>query len=257
KDRILEIYLNEIFLGQRAYGFAAAAQTYFGRPLDKLTLAEHAMLAGLPQNPYYANPVANLKRATQRQRVVLQRMRDTGVITDAQLAAARAQKRAIRQSGPRTLHAAHVAEMARLAVVERFGTEAYSKGLRVTTSLVAADQRAAHQAVQRGVLAFDRRGLWRGPEDHEALPAGKAVDLERAAAEALRNHRDDDTLRVGIVLDASLEQVRVQLASGERIAVQGAGLRWAQRGLLAKAKAPLKITRGAIVRVVATGSRKD
>lgn len=257
KDRILEIYLNEIFLGQRAYGFAAAAKTYFGKPLDQLTLAENAMLAGLPQNPYYANPVANFQRATQRQRVVLERMRETGVITEQQLAAARAEKLVIRTPGLRSVHAAHVAEMARRAVVERFGTEAYSSGLRVTTSLVAADQRAAHAAVQRGVLAFERRGAWRGPEDTESLPAGTGAELERAAAEALKDHRDDETLRVGIVLDANPKAVQVQLATGERVTLQGEGLRWAQRGLDPKAKAPLKLARGAIVRVVSTGKAKD
>jgi penicillin-binding protein 1A len=257
KDRILEIYLNEIFLGQRAYGFAAASQTYFGKPLDKLSLAETAMLAGLPQNPYYANPVANFERATQRQRVVLERMRATDAINDKQLAAARAEKLVLRTPGTRSVHAAHVAEMARRAVVERFGTEAYSNGLRVTTSLRAADQRAAHTAVQRGVLAFDRRGPWRGPEDIESLPSGSGAELERAAAEALKDHRDDETLRVGIVLAADPKALQVQLASGERITVQGEGLRWAQRALDPKAKAPLKITRGAIVRVVATGKTKD
>ncbi len=257
KDRILEIYLNEIFLGQRAYGFAAASQIYFGKPLDKLSLAETAMLAGLPQNPYYANPVANFQRATQRQRVVLERMHVTGVINDKQLAAARAEKLTIRTPGLRSVHAAHVAEMARQAVVERFGTESYSKGLRVTTSLVAADQRAAHAAVQRGVLAFERRGAWRGPEDTETLPSGNGAELERAAAEALKDHRDDETLRVGIVLDANPKALQVQLASGERITVQGEGLRWAQRGLSPQAKAPLKIARGAVVRVVSTGKTKD
>ncbi len=253
KDRILEIYLNEIFLGQRAYGFAAASKTYFGKPLDQLSLAETAMLAGLPQNPYYANPVANLERATRRQRVVLERMRAVGAIDDAQLAAARAEKLVIRPPGQQRVHAAHVAEMARLAVVERFGAEAYSHGLRVTTSLRAADQRAAHAAVQRGVLAFDRRGAWRGPEDLEALPEGDGPEVERAAAQALKDHRDDETLRVGIVLAASPQALQVQLTSGERVAVQGAGLRWAQHGLGAKAKAPLKIQRGAIVRVVRSG----
>jgi penicillin-binding protein 1A len=257
KDRILEIYLNEIFLGQRAYGFAAASQTYFGKPLDKLSLAETAMLAGLPQNPYYANPVANFERATQRQRVVLERMRATDAINDKQLAAARAEKLNLRTPGTRSVHAAHVAEMARRAVVERFGTEAYSSGLRVTTSLRAADQRAAHTAVQRGVLAFDRRGPWRGPEDVESLPSGSGAELERAAAEALKDHRDDETLRVGIVLAADPKALQVQLASGERITVQGEGLRWAQRALDPKAKAPLKLARGAIVRVVATGKTKD
>ena len=256
KDRILEIYLNEIFLGQRAYGFAAASQIYFGKPLDKLTLAETAMLAGLPQNPYYANPVANFERATQRQRVVLERMRATDAITDAQLASARAEKLTIRAPGLRSVHAAHVAEMARRAVVERFGTEAYSSGLRVTTSLRAADQRAAHAAVQRGVLAFDQRGAWRGPEDMESLLSGTDADVERAAAEALKDHRDDETLRVGIVLAASPKAMQVQLSSGERITLQGEGLRWAQKGLDPKAKAPLKIARGAIVRVVSAGNVK-
>src|SRR5690606_3720093 len=123
----------------------------------------------------------NLQRATHRQRVVLERMRATEFINDQQLAAARAEKLVIRPPGSRSVHAAHVAEMARRAVVERFGTEAYSSGLRVTTSLVAAEQRSAHAAVQRGVLAFDRRGAWRGPEDHEALPAGNGAELERAA----------------------------------------------------------------------------
>jgi len=256
KDRILEIYLNEIFLGQRAYGFAAAAQIYYGKPLDKLSLAETAMLAGLPQNPYYANPVANFERATQRQRVVLARMRAVDAINDQQLAAARAEKLVIRQPGLRSVHAAHVAEMARRAVVDRFGTEAYSSGIKVTTSLRAADQRAAHAAVQRGVLAFDRRGAWRGPEDLESLPAKEGAELERAAAEALKDHRDDETLRVGIVLAASPKALQVQLTSGERVTVQGEGLRWAQRGLDAKAKAPLKIQRGSIVRVVTTGKNK-
>lgn len=259
KDRILEIYLNEIFLGQRAYGFASAAQTYFGKDMDQLSLAETAMLAGLPQNPYYANPVANFERAVQRQRVVLERMRATGVITDRQLAAARAEKLAIRAPGQRSLNAAHVAEMARREVVERFGTDAYSRGIRVVTSLRAADQRAAFDAVQRGVLALDRRGPWRGPEDHETLPGSTGAGLEKAAAQALKEHRDDETLRVGIVLAASPKALQVQLATGERINVQGAGLRWAQAGLHPKAKAPLKLTRGSIVRVVShrVGKRTD
>lgn len=254
KDRILEIYLNEIFLGQRAYGFASAARTYFGKPMDQLTLAEAALLAGLPQNPYYANPVANFDRAVQRQRVVLERMRATGAITAQQLAAARAEKLTIRPPGQRSVNAEHVAEMARRAVVERFGTGAYTTGLRVTTSLRAADQRAAFEAVQRGVLAFDRRGSWRGPEGFETLPESNGPELESAAALALKDHRDDETLRVAVVLSASPKELRVQLASGERVSVKGEGLRWAQPGLNAKAKPELKLARGAVVRVVSTGN---
>lgn len=253
KDRILEIYLNEIFLGQRAYGFAAAAQTYFGKSMDQLSVAEAAMLAGLPQNPYYANPVANFDRAVKRQHVVLERMRAVGVINDQQLAQARAEKLHIRPQGVRDVHAAYVAEMARRVVVERFGTEAYSSGIRVTTSLRADDQRAAHEAVQRGVLDFERRGAWRGPEDLETLPKGDGPQLEAAAAEALKDHRDDETLRVAIVLSASSKEVVAQLATGERVSLRGKGLQWASSGLSAKAKAPLKVQRGSILRVIRDG----
>jgi len=249
KDKILELYLNEIFLGQRAYGFAAASQVYFGKPLDKLSVAETAMLAGLPQNPHYANPIANFERATQRQRIVLERMRVTGVISDAQHAAARAEKLAIRAPGQGVLHAGHVAEMARAVVVERYGNGAYSSGIRVTTSLRAADQRAAWAALRRGVLAHDRRGPWRGPEDVEPLPAASGEADAAAAARALRDHRDDEMLRVAIVLAASPREVQLQLASGERIKVAGEGLRWVQPALQPRARAPLAITRGAVLRV--------
>lgn len=250
KDRILEIYLNEIFLGQRAYGFAAAARTYFGKTMDELSTAEIAMLAGLPQNPYYANPMANMERAMKRQRLVLGRMRATGVINDQQLATATAEQVTLRPRGTDTVPAAHVAEMARRLVVERFGTEAYSNGLRVVTSLVSTDQRAAHDAVQRGVLAFDRRGAWRGPEGRTELPEVDNPELASAAAQALKEHPDDERLRVGIVLSANPKAVEVQLADGERISVTGDGLQWAKAGLSSKAKPALKIDRGAVVRVV-------
>lgn len=253
KERILEIYLNEIYLGQRAYGFAAAAQTYFGKPMDRLSLAETAMLAGLPQNPNYANPVADLERAVARQRIVLQRMRATGVISEARHAAALAERLTIRPRGHQVVPAAHVAEMARRVVVERFGTGAYTSGLRVVTSLRAADQQAAHAAVHRGVLAHERRQPWRGPEDHETLPDGDGPALQRAAAQALRGHLDDETLRVAIVLAASSRQLRLQLADGTRVEVAGEGLRRAQAWLRPGARATPRLQRGSVVRVVREG----
>jgi penicillin-binding protein 1A len=253
KDKILELYMNEIFLGQRAYGFAAASQTYFGKPMDKLSIAEVAMLAGLPQNPHYANPIANFERATQRQRLVLERMRVAGVITEAQQQAARAEKLVIAPPRTDALQAGHVAEMARQAVVERFGDSAYTRGFKVTTSLVAAEQRAAWTALRRGVLAHDRRQPWRGVEDVESLPPADSPQLEAAAARALRDHRDDEMLRVAIVLSASPKELRVQLASGERVVLAGDGLKWAQAGLSPRAKAPLRLERGAVVRVAQKG----
>jgi penicillin-binding protein 1A len=253
KDRILEVYLNEIFLGQRSYGFAAAAQTYFGKPLERLSIAETAMLAGLPQNPHYANPVVNRQRAVARQRVVLERMRVTGVITQAEWASAREEKLDVRSPLDVAVPAGHVAEMARRAVVERFGSEAYTQGLRVVTSLRAVEQRSAREAVRRAVLEHDRRTPWRGPEDVEDLPAGDGPELERAAAQALRAHRDDEQLRVAIVLQATPREVRVQLATGERLTLTGEALRRAAPGLAPKAPAALALKRGAVVRVMRVG----
>ncbi len=251
KDQILELYMNQIYLGQRAYGFAAAADTYFGKPLAALTLAECALLAGLPQNPAYANPVTNLARAIQRQRAVLQRMLATGAISPAQQQQARAQPLQVRSTLQVPLHAEHVAEMARLLVVARFGEQAYSNGIRVTTALRAADQHAAWAAVRRQVLAFDARQPWRGPEDHEDLPAESSPDIERSAALALRDHADDEQLRVAIVRAVSPRVLHLQLATGEQLRISGDGLRAAQAGLGNKASADLVIERGDILRVMA------
>jgi penicillin-binding protein 1A len=252
KDQILELYMNQIYLGQRAYGFASAAEVYFGKSLAELSVAEAAMLAGLPQNPSYANPLTNLDRAVQRQRVVLARMAATGVITPEQLATARAQVLQLRGGGRQGVHAEHVAEMARRAVVDRFGTEAYSQGLKVYTSLRAVDQQAAWAAVRKGVLAYDARQPWRGPEDNETLPpTANAAELERAAAAALKDCRDDDELRVAVVLKVSSpREMLVQLATGEQITLKGDALKVAQAGLSAKATPELAVRAGSVVRVV-------
>ncbi len=249
KDQILELYLNQIYLGQRAYGFAAASQAYFGKPLQALSLAETAMLAGLPQNPIYANPVANFERAQRRQRVVLQRMLVTGSITPAQFAQARAEPLRIRRAAQVDVQAQHVAEMARQMVYERFAERAYSEGIRVYTSLLAADQQAAHAALRRAVIAHEGRQAWRGPEDQESLPAAD-TDIERIAARALKDHLDDDDLRVAIVLAASARELRAQLADGSSVTVHGEGLRLAQPGLAARAPPALAIRRGSVIRLL-------
>ena len=251
KDQILELYMNQIYLGQRAYGFGAAAQVYFGKPVAAVSLAEAAMLAGLPQNPIWANPVVNLERASRRQRLVLNRMRDLGRITPAQHEQALAEKLVLRNARVSTVHAEHVAEMARQVVVERFGDQAYTQGLRVFTSIRASEQQVAHAAMRRALIAHERKQPWRGPEDHEELPAAlQGAELERAAAQALKDHRDDDDLRVGIVLEASPKEVLVQLAGGERVKVGGTGLRQAAPGLNPKAAAALLIRRGSVLRVL-------
>ena len=250
KPQILELYMNQIYLGQRSYGFAAAADAYFGKPLAALNIAEAAMLAGLPQSPHYANPLSNLTRATQRQRIVLARMVATGAISVEQQAAARSEVLKLRGGGQAPLHAEHVAEMARRAVVDRFGTQAYAQGLRVVTSLRAADQQAAWAALRRGVLAYDARQPWRGPEGQESLPVADQPNLEAAAALALKDYRDDEALRVAIVLRVAPGELLAQLANGERATVRGDGLRQGQPGLQARASSELAIRVGSVLRLM-------
>ena len=255
KDQILELYLNQVYMGQRAYGFAAAAQVYFGKTLAQLSVAEAAMIAGLPQNPIYANPIANLERAKKRQQWVLHRMLSTGVITQSEQDQALAEKLVLRSPASVDVSAQHVAEMARRAVVERLGDKAYTEGIRVITSLRAEDQRAAHAALRRAVLAHERKQAWRGPEDQNVLPQD-AAEAERAAALALRDLRDDEDLRLAIVMKASPREISAKLASGETARLRGEALKWVQEALLPQAPEGLAIRRGSVVRLVAVAKGK-
>jgi penicillin-binding protein 1A len=248
KDEILELYLNQIYLGQRAYGYGAAAQVYFGKPLAQLNLAETAMLAGLQQNPINANPIVNEAAATRRQRQVLQRMVVTGAITVEQRDQAVKTPLRYRQPNFVEVHAEHVAEMARRAVVERLGEKAYTDGVRVVTSLRAEDQRAAHAAVRRALMAHEAKQAWRGPEDQVSLP-DDPTQADRAAALALRDGRDDEDLRLAIVMAASPKEVTLKLASGESAVLRSDSLRWVQAALKPGATGDLAIKRGSLVRL--------
>jgi penicillin-binding protein 1A len=247
KDDILQLYVNQIYLGQRAYGFAAAAQIYFGKSLSDLTLAEIATLAGLPKAPSSFNPVANPKRAKIRQQYVLRRMRELGAITDAQFRAA--SKEQISVTGALqdySIRADYFAEMTRQAMYQRYKDDAYHKGFRVYTTLNSEHQRAAYQAVRAGVLAYDRRHGYRGPEGFVDLPTG--VDDERVE-DLLQNFRDSDDLIAGVVLEASTKQVRAFVRGGEVITIRGDGLKFVQASLGGKASANQRIRRGAIIRL--------
>jgi penicillin-binding protein 1A len=251
KDQILELYMNQIYLGQHAYGFEAASLTYFGKPSKQLTPAEAAMLAGLPKNPSGADPADHFEKARTRQLVVLMRMHETGVLDGAQYEAAKKQPLKITGHWAPPVSAEFLAEMVRQQVVQRFGEAAYSQGLRVTTSLVSSDQAAAQAAVRKGVIDFDRRQSYRGPEDNEDLPDTDA-DIDSAAAAALHDHPDDDDLRVAVVTHASPKEIVAILASGETLRLTGDALRGVQAGLKAKAAEDIAIERGAIIRVMRT-----
>ncbi len=254
KDQILELYLNQIYMGQRSYGFEAAAQSYFGKSLTQLSVAESAMLAGVPQNPRYANPAANMERARKRQLMVLGRMRETGVITEQQYETAKAERLQVQRGSETALHAEYVAEMARQTVYAQYGEQAYSLGLKVTTSLRASDQEAAYKALRKGVIDHAMRQPYRGPEDNEELPDGVQPD-DPAAAQLLADHRDDDDLRVALVSSAGPRGVTATLASGTVVEITGDGLRLAQPALSNKAKASMRMKRGSVIRVMQVGKR--
>jgi len=248
KDEILQIYINQIYLGQRAYGFAAAAQIYFGKALKDLDVGEAAMLAGLPKAPSSFNPVVNPKRAKQRQLYVLRRMHELGDISDAQYAAAQKAPLVVKhQANEYALSAEYVAEMVRQMLYERFGEEVYTKGYRIYTTITRADQEAAYTALRRGVLDYDRRHGYRGPEGYIELPAEGPPD--EAIEEALAEEPDNDDLVPAVVLEASMREVRAYLRGGQVVSISGDGLKFAQKALDDKAAPNKRIRRGALIRV--------
>ena len=249
KEQILEAYMNQIFLGQRAHGFAAAAEIYFGKPLKDVTVAEAAMLAGVPKAPSAYNPVSNPKRASQRQRYVIDRMVEGGFITAEQAEQARAQTLTYRRATQATVHAEYVAETARQLVFAQYGEDSYTRGLNVHLTVDAKTQVAAYQALRGGLMDYEMRQFYRGPEAYVDLPADPER-LDARIAEALAEHPDNDDLRAAVVLEASRSQVKAVLQNGETITVTGAGLRPVESGLSSKAGPKIQIRRGAVVRVL-------
>lgn len=253
KDQILEVYMNQIYLGQRAYGFSSAAQIYFGKKLRDITVAEAAMLAGLPKAPSANNPVVNPKRARARQQYILLRMHDLGYITEAQFVQAKNEELKIKMdSNAFGVHAEYVAEMARQLVYEQFKDESYTRGLNVFTTITKADQDAAYFALRRGVMEYERRHGYRGPEGFMDIPAAKEA-AEVAIETEIAAHPDSDDLVAAVVLEASSQNVRAVLASGEEITIAGPGLSFAASALSDRAAANRRIKRGAIIRVMQEG----
>lgn len=247
KDQILELYINQIYLGQRAYGFAAAAQMYYGKPLDKLSIAEYAMLAGLPKAPSRFNPIVNPRRAQLRQHYVLRRMRELGNITDEQLAEAEKQKLVFKRDvNEFSVHAEHFTEMVRQAMFERYQDEVYTKGFRVFTTLSAKHQQAAYESLRKAVQEYDRRHGYRGPEAYVQLPP-QAND--EALEEALQDVPESDELYAGIVLEVTSRGVKVYRRGGETTEIGEEGLRFAARALSDKVGANQRLRRGAVIRL--------
>ena len=252
KDQILEIYMNQIFLGNRAYGFAAASETYFGKPLKDITVAEAAMLAGLPKAPSAYNPIANPKRARSRQLYIIDRMLENKFITAAEADAAKKQELKIKTAAnSRQVHAEYVSEMVRQLMYAQYGDETYTRGLNVQTTLRTADQDAAYKALRRGIMDFERRQIYRGPEKFIALPAS-GQDMEDAIDEVLDEHPDNGDVMSAVVLEADAKHIKAVRLNGETVDITGEGLKPAQSGLADKAAPNIKIRRGAVIRVSKT-----
>lgn len=249
KDQILELYMNQVYLGQRAYGFSSAARIYFGKPLKDLSLAQAAMLAGLPQAPSSINPITNPQRAKARQQLVLKRMLDLKYITEAQYQAALKDNIHVLAEGQSiNNHAPYAAEMVRQAIFGQFKDETYTRGINVYTTLVSTDQDAAYSAVRRSVLAYDQRRGYRGPQAQIDLPRD-ATERQKLIEATLQKYPASDTLLSAVVLAATPKSVRAVLANGNSIELLPEGLRFASNALKDKAPAALKIKAGSVIRV--------
>jgi penicillin-binding protein 1A len=205
KSEILALYLNKIFLGQRAYGVAAAAEVYFGKPLGELTVAEAATIAGIPKAPSALNPVTNPLRAAERRTYVLHRMFDLDFIDEADYEAALATPVVSRLHGTKAeIDGSYIAEMVRAELVARFGQAAYTDGYRVVTTLDSRLQTAANTALLTALLEYDRRHGWRGARQRDALKRVADVADEAARNQALQALLDrqpgDEHLRPAVVL---------------------------------------------------------
>lgn len=269
KDRILEIYINQIFLGQRAYGFGAAAQTYFGKRLQDLNVAETATLAGIPVAPSAFNPRANPKRAKVRQTYVLGRMLQLGYIDKATYDMALAAPIAVRgsatgaaftgggvqQTARTRVHAEFAAELARQLMFDVFREETYTRGINVYTTLLSTDQQAAYDSLRAQVLDYDRRYGYRGPEAFLQLdsdPAKREQQIDDALVEAV----ESPGLQPAVVLEASPKAVKVIMAGGEEAEIKGDGLKFVSRALDPKTAPTRRIVPGAVVRVTQLKSSK-
>jgi penicillin-binding protein 1A len=253
KDKILELYINQIYLGQRAYGFEAAARTYFGKPMHELSLAEFAMLAGLPKAPSRYNPVVNFPRAKARQEYVLGRMRTLKFIDQPTWQAAVNQKLVVRPYRRQTdVSADYAAEMVRQALFEKYGEAIYSSGYKAVTTLVRAQQTAANLAVWQGIADYDQRHGYRGPEKQISLPDDKA-GREAAIADALEDLAPVSDMLPAVVVGATPKLIRAELQDGTVADISGNSLKWVANW--AAGKKGRRLGPGAVVRVQAVGSK--
>lgn len=254
KDEILELYVNHIYLGQRAYGFGAAAQAYYSKPIAELSTAEMAMLAGLPKAPGAYNPVANPSRAKLRQEYILRRMRDLGYINEDEYALALAEPIHTRQTAYHqefSVNASFVAELVRQEMYDRFQEDIYTQGYSVYTTIRAKDQQAAYASLRKGVLDYDHRHEYRGPEGFVDLTKNNTDEL---LDKALQDVPSSDELIPAVVVAVSRSGITARVKGGEMVEIQGQDLRFAQQPIDGRWILHRRIKKGALIRVSKTNA---
>jgi penicillin-binding protein 1A len=251
KEQILELYLNQIYLGQRSYGFAAASQVYFGKSLGKLTLAESALLAGLPKAPTGYNPYINPKRAVERQHEVLRDMQRYGFIDEVTFNKAMKQPLKFKSSKlSKDLDADYVAEIVRQILFEHYKEGIYSSGLKVYTTIYKANQEAANNAVLLGILEYQRRQGYQKPERTIDLSQLKSTNLEEGLQIALLDFEEYNGFVPAIATEVSAKLVKVFTKKGEALDISGAGLSLVHKNLTDKDQKNHKIKIGSVVRLI-------
>lgn len=227
KDEILGLYLNKIFFGHRSYGISAAAEFYYGKKLEELSLAETATLASLPKFPSSGNPIVNPKRAMERRGYVLRQMLEEGYITQAQLDAANAAPNTASKHEPKVeMNAPYLAEMVRREMLDRYGEEALVSGFKVYTTVASIDQINAEKAVRAGLIEYDHRHGWRGAESHIELPANadSTVFIEKARSVPMIGD-----FPAAIVTGFSGSDANLVLFNGTEFLLTGAASKWTGR----------------------------
>ena len=255
KEQILELYMNQIYLGQRAYGFSSAAQIYFGKDIQRISIAEAAMLAGLPKAPSAYNPVVNYRRAKIRQEYILQRMRDLKMITPSQYQSAMTETLHIRGVGREfTTKADFATEMVRQLLIREYGDGIYTQGMTVITTIRKAEQDAAYSAVRKGIMDYELRHKYRGPEGYIKLP-GDSTARQRAIDNILSDHPSSDDLLAGVVIAVDSKEIQAVIATGDTVTIKGDDLKLGTVALSDKAQPKQQIKPGAIIRVLPSEGR--
>lgn len=255
KDKILELYFNQIYLGQRAYGFASAAQIYFNKDVRELTLAEAAMLAGLPKAPSAYNPIVNPERAKLRQKYILNNMLEEKMITlqqrDQALSEELHYERFVQKIDQSALY---VAEMVRQELYEKYGEDAYTQGFKVYTTVRTDHQKVATEALRKALRNFDRGSSYRGAESYIDLSKGE--DVEETVSQYLSGLYTVDKMVPAVVLDVTKRKnVVIQLPSGKRVTLDGRSLGFAARAVNNEKMGESRIRRGSVIRVRNNGGR--